>query len=1157
MGESSDSNAESPRRSLPPAPPLARAAPPTPTAATLPFSATTTQAAFPPSSSLGPRSPSCPAFSTLQEIPNETLPSDSTVTQNLTLLASPTIIIPPIPSFSSISSSGPILSPSSAHARSISQPLASPSLNKPLPSPSLPTPTTKRAHLLHEIHSTERSYALDLALVRDAYIQRLRPTNGNGMASGATTAGEPTPTSSSRNSIYTSTEVGVFGDDNRNRGPRRISVSSTSLGTLTTSPLPPSTPFSPDGFRSPPLSDAASLASASNSYFPSYGSSSVVTSPRFVFSPGSTTSLGGVGPLSTADVRAVFLNVEALAALAEEFASVLERMAGKEEGMDMVGEAFLTMMPRIKQAYTSYCPRQSAANVRLVELLGNPSYSSYFAECWSIAQPHTKAWDLPSLLIKPVQRVLKYPLLLDDLLKCTPPHHPDFENLEKAAKLIKSVADEINEVKRRKDTVDRIMNGKHAGVSSTSSSSLTNKDSKSKRGVKMGFSRKSDKDRVSSASSSIQSAAGTAAAVLQFTPESYERLRETEEEYARLVSKLMVAEATAKKMGKLVASSGIKAREVWIAQRQTVEGWRRLINLGGMEPVEDIRIEAYRGVVHEILEGPCRAMDEELRDSLVPNLVTLFNICKGPRTVILKRNAKNGDYNRVVISKNKGEWDRLSGELVEGAQIFVALHHQLLAELPALLDGFAAILDLIVTALAACHARFHREVGTKLQRFWEEFPPVVMDGELGRGEGGEVGRSDGVAIVRVWEEASRSPREMMESLAITRKFNVRVMEPPTLIASGSSTPNPHGIISRSSSNMSIRRSDTASSGPRTSVASNSTSSSSSLPFESRSRSSSNARPPLPSPTSPLPLPGGETKTGMFHFRTKSKGSKLERHGSQNALTPTPSLTPPSLPLTSRSQTLPPVPTSSTHIPIPLRTAPKRNSDHSLASSHGPALSALSFEGSDTNPDAFSESVARRLSHPDDEDEHHHHQHQHRGDRDSFNAPGGGGGFSNGFDFEQRTAATNGDVDEQPESPLTPVHPYAASAVTPTKANGNGRGGNIKLDAPPRPPQVQINRSAAADDEKELDSPMPTLYRCECVADFDLRGLSISYMEHDFLSIRRGEEIDVVFEIGRVDELDNFPLDVGLEDDGLLIGRDQNGLQGFVLCSFLHPLEANE
>lgn len=33
---------------------------------------------------------------------------------------------------------------------------------------------------------------------------------------------------------------------------------------------------------------------------------------------------------------------------------------------------------------------------------------------------HTRCWDLSSFLIKPVQRVLKYPLLLNELLKVSP-----------------------------------------------------------------------------------------------------------------------------------------------------------------------------------------------------------------------------------------------------------------------------------------------------------------------------------------------------------------------------------------------------------------------------------------------------------------------------------------------------------------------------------------------------------------------------------------------------------------------------------------------------------------------------------------------------------------------------------------------------------------
>ena len=63
----------------------------------------------------------------------------------------------------------------------------------------------------------------------------------------------------------------------------------------------------------------------------------------------------------------------------------------------------------------------------------------------------TQAWDLQSLLIKPVQRVLKYPLLLGKLAQTTGDGHPDYMLVHRAREVIGQVAQDINEIKRRKD----------------------------------------------------------------------------------------------------------------------------------------------------------------------------------------------------------------------------------------------------------------------------------------------------------------------------------------------------------------------------------------------------------------------------------------------------------------------------------------------------------------------------------------------------------------------------------------------------------------------------------------------------------------------------------------------------------------------------------
>jgi guanine nucleotide exchange factor for Rho/Rac/Cdc42-like GTPase family protein len=69
-----------------------------------------------------------------------------------------------------------------------------------------------------------------------------------------------------------------------------------------------------------------------------------------------------------------------------------------------------------------------------------------FFACSRLEQ--TKGLDLGSFLIKPVQRILKYPLLLRELVKNTPDDHPDRLRLDEALAAMSDVAQSINEEKR-------------------------------------------------------------------------------------------------------------------------------------------------------------------------------------------------------------------------------------------------------------------------------------------------------------------------------------------------------------------------------------------------------------------------------------------------------------------------------------------------------------------------------------------------------------------------------------------------------------------------------------------------------------------------------------------------------------------------------------
>ena len=121
-----------------------------------------------------------------------------------------------------------------------------------------------------------------------------------------------------------------------------------------------------------------------------------------------------------------------------------------------IGEAFGHHMANMEKVYAEYLRNHDAANQKLQVLQKNPKVQIWLKECRAYAHDLTSAWDLDSLLVKPVQRILKYPLLLEQLLEATPENHPDYTALDIAVREIKGISMRINEMKRRADIMEQV-----------------------------------------------------------------------------------------------------------------------------------------------------------------------------------------------------------------------------------------------------------------------------------------------------------------------------------------------------------------------------------------------------------------------------------------------------------------------------------------------------------------------------------------------------------------------------------------------------------------------------------------------------------------------------------------------------------------------------
>ncbi|KAL0088297.1 hypothetical protein F4703DRAFT_1845404 [Phycomyces blakesleeanus] len=410
------------------------------------------------------------------------------------------------------------------------------------------------------------------------------------------------------------------------------------------------------------------------------------------------------------DVKILFSNLLAILTFESNFVTKLEEACRPENDLPTesndgglntssntptIGAVFNDMMTSIDDIYCDYCKRHEDAVIKLQELETKPEIQAFFARCREQLEGKTMSWDLGSLLIKPVQRVLKYPLLLKELMILTPQNDPEYEDLAIATKGIQEVADHINEIKRRKDIVEKIVGDKK----------------KTDISVVHGFNKKITRNAQKLKQVAGFSAEPTQDAFFDSLHMKFEHQQEVTRQLARDVQSwvrqvkdhfdhLQIFSASMENL--YISWGGVRVRSV-----ECIKRFHSLVSNFSMVMSRDLDVMV-RGHVYVVVDDFLKAFEN-------------------PAQVINKRAQKLLDYDRARDIKSRG--DTVDKTLQESADAYVSINAQLVEELPEFFRLTMIYFDILVGNLAMVQTEFNK----RLSREWAKLV-----------EGGNIGTSDSI-----------------------------------------------------------------------------------------------------------------------------------------------------------------------------------------------------------------------------------------------------------------------------------------------------------------------------------------------------------------------------------------------------------------------------
>ncbi|KAJ5069294.1 faciogenital dysplasia protein [Anaeramoeba ignava] len=151
------------------------------------------------------------------------------------------------------------------------------------------------------------------------------------------------------------------------------------------------------------------------------------------------------------DTRIIFADILPIFQVNKSLFEHLEKSFEREKEDCQIGEIFCHFIPFLK-IYKNYIENYTTIENLIKGFKKKEQFST-----WLQSIPHKYTLDLSSLLIMPVQRLPRYKLLLEEVLKKTDKNHFDYDKLIEAFEKISLVNEEINHSITKKEQMQKII----------------------------------------------------------------------------------------------------------------------------------------------------------------------------------------------------------------------------------------------------------------------------------------------------------------------------------------------------------------------------------------------------------------------------------------------------------------------------------------------------------------------------------------------------------------------------------------------------------------------------------------------------------------------------------------------------------------------------